>query len=249
MPTGQTDDTLNAPDISLNSIVNDEQFSAYLPVLWDYIDKTIYKYVNEELITADAAANLLTQVMPSITGQVMQFSLQSRTAALQALAAEADVKAKRIIVEQEQYTLDNILPARLKLLNEQIEEAHAATSDTRTDGNPVAGTLGAQKDLSEKRIDLVGEQIEQARATTADTRTDGSDIAGSVGKQKELFVQQIKSYKNADLAKYANLHSNLWSVRKSSDRGVAVPDSLKDANFDSAVAAFATAVDADIDIT
>lgn len=57
------------------------------------------------------------------------------------------------------YNLANTLPAQLQtvlqqrlMLNEQTEAQRAQTTDTRTDGLPVAGVLGKQKDLYQQQI-------------------------------------------------------------------------------------------------
>lgn len=57
------------------------------------------------------------------------------------------------------YNLVNTLPAQLQtvlqqrlMLNEQTEAQRAQTTDTRTDGLPVAGVLGKQKDLYQQQI-------------------------------------------------------------------------------------------------
>lgn len=50
------------------------------------------------------------------------------------------------------YQLDNMLPAQLAMVNEQTEGQRAQTLDTRTDGQPVAGVMGKQKDLYGQQI-------------------------------------------------------------------------------------------------
>lgn len=57
------------------------------------------------------------------------------------------------------YNLANTLPAQLQtvlqqrlMLNEQTEAQRAQTTDTRTDGLPMAGVLGKQKDLYQQQI-------------------------------------------------------------------------------------------------
>jgi hypothetical protein len=50
------------------------------------------------------------------------------------------------------FTNDNILPQQEKLLKEQVEAQRAQTSDTRTDGPAVAGSVGKQKQLYDQQI-------------------------------------------------------------------------------------------------
>lgn len=59
----------------------------------------------------------------------------------------------------QEYTNTNLLPQQLiqlqegiKLVKEQYETQRAQTLDTRTDGNPVTGTLGKQKDVQTQQI-------------------------------------------------------------------------------------------------
>lgn len=51
-----------------------------------------------------------------------------------------------------QYSLDNLLPAQLALLQEQKEAQRAQTTNTRSDGSTIAGVLGTQKDLYVQQI-------------------------------------------------------------------------------------------------
>lgn len=63
------------------------------------------------------------------------------------------------------YNLANILPQQLKLVTEQTEVQRAQTLNTRSDGSPVAGVLGKQRDLYEQQIDSYQEdsQLKAAR--------------------------------------------------------------------------------------
>jgi len=50
------------------------------------------------------------------------------------------------------YTLEHILPTQHTLLTEQGEAQRAQTSDTRSDGLPVAGAIGKQKELHTQQV-------------------------------------------------------------------------------------------------
>lgn len=50
------------------------------------------------------------------------------------------------------FELGSLLPAQLKLVNEQAETARGQTSDTRSDGQSVGGSLGSQRRLYEQQI-------------------------------------------------------------------------------------------------
>lgn len=52
-----------------------------------------------------------------------------------------------------EFTLESMLPAQLELVKEQTEVQVAQTLDTRSDGSPVNGTLGKQKELYTQQID------------------------------------------------------------------------------------------------
>jgi hypothetical protein len=51
------------------------------------------------------------------------------------------------------FTAEEMLPKQLELLNTQVEEHHAQTSNTKTDGvTPVNGTIGAQRNLYDQQV-------------------------------------------------------------------------------------------------
>lgn len=50
------------------------------------------------------------------------------------------------------FNLDNILPANLLMINEQVEAARGQTLGTRRDGTAIAGTIGKQIDLYQQQI-------------------------------------------------------------------------------------------------
>lgn len=73
------------------------------------------------------------------------------------LSGQVDAQA----MQTEGYDLDNqiknfnvatMLPKQFTLLSEQVEAARAQTLDTRTDGVPVVGSLGKQKELYSQQI-------------------------------------------------------------------------------------------------
>lgn len=51
-----------------------------------------------------------------------------------------------------QYQLNNILPANLKMIQEQAEAQRGQTSDTRSDGTSVRGVMGKQKELYSQQV-------------------------------------------------------------------------------------------------
>lgn len=88
------------------------------------------------------------------------------TARLQYLATEAQLKTNlatyaltklKLATEDMGYgiakfNLDLMLPTQRELVTEQIEAARAQTLDTRSDGLPVTGAIGKQKELHSQQI-------------------------------------------------------------------------------------------------
>lgn len=97
-----------------------------------------------------------TKAYIELTQSALQTSLQFLLGKGQAFWGEqsgqiAAVTA-RIALESARFTYQNIQPAQLQLLNEQGDQARAQTSDTRLDGLPVAGVMGAQESLYQQQI-------------------------------------------------------------------------------------------------
>ena len=88
-----------------------------------------------------------------IKAQVAQVEAQTAQAVAQTAQAVAQTAQLEVQTKTAQYQLDQILPQQKVLVVEQIEAQRAQTLNTRTDGTPVAGTLGSQKDLYNQQID------------------------------------------------------------------------------------------------
>ena len=69
-----------------------------------------------------------------------------------------------------QYQLDNTLPIQLDLVKEQRESERAKTTDTRTDGTIIIGSVGKQKELYTQQIDSF---VKDAKHKTAKMYLDG----------------------------------------------------------------------------
>lgn len=63
-----------------------------------------------------------------------------------------------------EFTLESMLPAQLELVKEQTEVQVAQTLDVRSDGAPVNGTLGKQKELYTQQIDSYKRNAETSAA-------------------------------------------------------------------------------------
>lgn len=153
---------------------------------------------------------------------------------LEKQTAESNMLSAAIDRDMKQYQMDYVLPAQRRLTEEQAETARAQTLGNRSDGTPVAGTIGWDNQMKEfqitnvlpQQLELVREQVEVQRAQTLDTRRDGTTIEGSVGKQKDLYDQQITSYQRDAEVKAAKMFIDSWLAQKAIDEGLTAPPAL-----------------------
>lgn len=104
-----------------------------------------------ETARANYALTKLKLATESIQYCIANYNLVSMLPAQLALTtAQAD--AAKAQTDTVKYQLSDILPTQKTLLVEQTNAQRAQSSDTRTDGQPVAGTLGKQKDLYDQQI-------------------------------------------------------------------------------------------------
>lgn len=100
------------------------------------------------------AAAIVSQV------QIETGKLEYATGQMKAKTVETEYAVNKVKLATEdaaygvnKYNLSNLMPAQLKLLNEQLEVQRAQTSDTRSDGTtPVNGVLGKQRALYTQQI-------------------------------------------------------------------------------------------------
>lgn len=112
------------------------------------------------------------------------------------------------------YSLENMLPQQLLLLEEQTLTAAETTK------------------LTSAQITLVNEQMESQRAQSSDTRSTGEPVAGLTGKQKDLYTQQITSYKRDAEVKAAKLFTDAWITQKTIDEGLVAPPNFTNSSLD-----------------
>jgi hypothetical protein len=131
------------------------------------------KLMEKAGLTLDVAAkeftntNMLPQQLNMILGQVEMIGLQntgliadnftkeySNTHILPytALITQRNAEGVRIDNETKDYTLTYILPKQLVLVTEQGEVQRAQTLNNRSDGTPVSGLIGKQKELYTQQI-------------------------------------------------------------------------------------------------
>ena len=159
---------------------------------------------------------------------------------LEKATAESNMESAAIDRDMKRYTMDHVLPWQSQLTREQAEAARAQTLGNRSDGTPVAGSIGWDNLMKEfnihnvmpQQLELVREQVEVQRAQTMDTRRDGTTIVGSVGKQKDLYTQQITSYQRDAEVKAAKMFIDSWLAQKAIDEGLTAPPSLVNASVD-----------------
>lgn len=139
-----------------------------------------------------------------------------------------------------EYQRLDVLPAQVQLTKEQVETAHAQTSDAKYyGGGAIQGQMGAQKELTVEQKGLVHEQMEGQRAQTLDTRQDGAvrtythtnpdgsteqRLTGLLGVQRSLYGQQIYSYRDDGKVKAADMFSRLWMTMRTMDDEILPPD-------------------------
>jgi hypothetical protein len=89
---------------------------------------------------------------------------------------------------------------------------------------------------------LLGEQMEAQRAQSTDMRSDGATVGGLLGKQKALYEQQILSYRQDAMTKGAKIFSDAWTVLRTTDDAMPVPDGFSETNLNAVLASVRTAL-------
>lgn len=244
---GLTDNLPDVDNVTADAIVSDD---GIFPVLFKTVSDSLKEIADNGYITNDAIADVLARVTPNILEQSLNFALQSQRATYDTYTAKLNAQNMAL---QQLLLSEQVGAARAQAVNLAIQceisrhnEVIAKHGETTALNQSIASGYSAEQEqynlqyiLPARKL-LLDEQAEQAHAATANTRINGSPVTGSVGKQIELFDQQIASYKNADLVKFMqNVHINTWTVRKSTDSGVAVPEALSDTNFNEAAKSLA----------
>ncbi len=133
--------------------------------------------------------------------------------------------------------------AQQLLIDEQVDQARAATKDTLASGAAVAGIISIDKSLKTKQITLVEEQIDAARAQTKNTLIGGvTAVGGILGAQKSLYDQQKQSYIHDSMNKAAKLLADAWTTQKTVDDAWTPPGAFLNAYIDPALKDYVEAV-------
>lgn len=101
---------------------------------------------------AQIAAITARVAMQTAKVELAAMQLQAETARANYALTKLKLATESIQYCIANYQLSDILPTQKTLLVEQTNAQRAQSSDTRTDGQPVAGTLGKQKDLYDQQI-------------------------------------------------------------------------------------------------
>lgn len=84
--------------------------------------------------------------------QMQQAVIEAKKGAAEYALAKMKLANEAATFDISKYTLANILPQQKLLLLEQTEAQRAQTLDTRTNGDPVTGSVGKQKELYSQQI-------------------------------------------------------------------------------------------------
>lgn len=110
-------------------------------------DQTYWSAVTAQLQAFTARAGFETAKM-----QLAMANFQALTAKSEYGLTKMKIASEEVAYCTGKYQLDNILPQQLVLVKEQVETQRSQTLDTRTDGIPITGSVGKQKDLYAQQI-------------------------------------------------------------------------------------------------
>jgi outer membrane protein OmpA-like peptidoglycan-associated protein len=85
--------------------------------------------------------------------QLVQTQLEVMTVKTTYALTKLKLATESVTFDTAKFSLDQILPAQKKLVNEQVEAQRAQTLDTRSDGHAIAGSAGAQKALYAQQVE------------------------------------------------------------------------------------------------
>lgn len=105
-----------------------------------------------QAVTAQLAALTSRMTFETVKMQLSQAKFEALTAKGNYALTKLKLASESMAYCTAKYGLDNMLPAQLKLVQEQTEAQRAQTLGTRTDGAAVAGVLGKQVQLYTQQI-------------------------------------------------------------------------------------------------
>lgn len=107
-----------------------------------------------QIKVVQARVELETAKVGLAMAQFQALTAESTYALTKMKVATEDATYCGVLIDNEtkQYSFDNILPLQKQLVSEQVEVQRAQTLDVRTDGIPITGSVGKQKDLYNQQI-------------------------------------------------------------------------------------------------
>lgn len=105
-----------------------------------------------QAVTAQLAALTSRMTFETVKMQLSQAKFEALTAKGNYALTKLKLASESMAYCTAKYGLDNMLPAQLKLVQEQTEAQRAQTLGTRADGAAVAGVLGKQVQLYTQQI-------------------------------------------------------------------------------------------------
>lgn len=117
-------------------------------------DQSYWQAVTARLAAQVARANVVTA---RVQLEISKVELQKTRLDMAKSKAEYALTKMKVSSESMAYclakfNLDNLMPVNLLMVREQYEGARAQTLDTRSNGVPIAGMIGKQKDLYSQQI-------------------------------------------------------------------------------------------------
>lgn len=138
-------------------LTGSEYTRAYIELMTACMDSAVSFLVQRDQAfwqaqQAQIAAITARVAMQTAKVELAAMQLQAETARANYALTKLKLATESIQYCLANYQLSDILPTQKTLLVEQTNAQRAQSSDTRTDGQPVAGTLGKQKDLYTQQI-------------------------------------------------------------------------------------------------
>lgn len=151
-----------------------------------------------ESVNAQTTAQMANLQKVRIKAEMEVLRLQINLAQLENVKAQLQAHTLRNQLAESKMALvtayNNILTSenQAKLVAEQMESARAQTLDTRSDGSPITGMLGTEKELRQTQMLTAREEMDTARAQTKETLQDGQPVQGLVALQKQVEESRMQ---------------------------------------------------------
>lgn len=171
---------------------------------------------------ATAKVKLETAKVEHSVTQLQALNLKAQYAATK---MEIALKSSQFCISE--YTLNEMMPRQLVMLDEQIL------------GQITANNLSSfnLEQLMPIQKNLLSEQYQAALAQTSNTKSDGSPVVGNLGMQKALHAEQIVAYRNESQVKVAKLYTDAFITQFTINDEINVPNEFKELSVNSTIEA------------